>query len=137
MLRSLNIADYMNPNPVKVRVDDSLVKAADIITSQHVSGACVVDNDDRLVGVLSEIDCLRAVISATYNNTADIGTVRSAMTAEVQCCSLNDNIVDVAMDMISKGHRRRPVVTHGKLVGQLTCRQLLRAVSAYNEILRT
>lgn len=133
MLRSLQIADYMNPNPVKVHVDDSLARAADVITSRHVSGACVVDSDDRLVGVLSEIDCLRAVISATYNNTADIGTVRTAMTAQVQCCGLNDNIIDVAMDMISKGHRRRPVVAYGKLIGQLTCRQILRAVSAFNE----
>jgi len=136
MLRSLQIGDYMNPRPVTVHVDDSLAKAAEIITSQHVSGACVVDGEDRLVGVLSEIDCLRAVISATYNNTADIGSVRDAMTAEVQCCDLHDNIVDVAMDMISKGHRRRPVVAHGKLIGQLTCRQILRAVSSFNDSLR-
>lgn len=137
MLRSLNIADYMNPHPVKVYLDDSLAKAADTITRNHVSGACVVDADDRLVGVLSEIDCLRALISATYNNTADIGTVAAAMTAEVQCCSLQDNIVDVAMDMISKGHRRRPVVDRGKLIGQLTCRRILSAVSHYNDALRT
>lgn len=133
MLRSLHIADFMNPRPVKVRVDDSLARAAEVITSQHVSGACVVDDDDVLVGVLSEIDCLRAVISATYNNTADIGTVRHAMTAQVQCCGLHDNIVDVAMDMISKGHRRRPVVADGKLVGQLTCRQILKAVTSFND----
>lgn len=137
MLRSLNIADYMNPNPVKVHVNDSLAKAADVITGNHVSGACVVDSDDRLVGVLSEIDCLRAVISATYNNTADIGTVADAMTAEVQCCDLYDNIVDVAMDMISKGHRRRPVVHQGKLIGQLTCRRILSAISHFNDSLRT
>ena len=137
MLRSLQIVDYMNPRPVTVHVDDTLARAAEIITSQHVSGACVVDSDDRLVGVLSEIDCLRAVISATYNNTADIGTVRESMTREVQCCSLHDNIVDVAMDMISKGHRRRPVVNQGRLIGQLTCRQILRAVSSFNETLRT
>lgn len=133
MLRSLHIADYMNPRPVKVHVDDRLIQASDIITRNHVSGACVVNDDEQLVGVLSEIDCLRSVISATYNNTADIGTVRSAMTAEVQCCDLHDNIVDVAMDMISKGHRRRPVVENGRLVGQLTCRQILRVVSAFND----
>ncbi len=136
MLRSLHIVDYMNPRPVKVHVEDSLMKAALEITHQRVSGACVVDSDDHLVGVLSEIDCLRAVISATYNNTADIGTVRSAMTAEVQSCHVHENIVDVALDMISKGHRRRPVVDQGRLIGQLTCRQILKAVSAFNETVR-
>ncbi len=137
MLRSLHIGDYMNRKPIKVYADDSLVRAAEIITRNHVSGACVVDREDILVGVLSEIDCLRAVISATYNNTYDIGTVSDAMTAEVQCCELHDNIVDVAMDMISKGHRRRPVVDQGRLIGQLTCRQILRAVSEYNQSVRT
>lgn len=136
MLRSLQIADCMNPNPVKVHVDDSLIRAADIITQHRVSGACVVDKDDRLVGVLSEIDCLRTLLSATYNNTADVGIVRDAMTADVQCCQLHDNIVDVGMDMISKGHRRRPVVDKGKLIGQLTCRQILRTVSSFNDSVR-
>lgn len=136
MLRSIQIADYMNPAPVKVHVNDSLAKAADIITSERVSGACVVDSDGHLVGMLSEIDCLRALILATYNNTADIGSVNEAMTAEVQTCSPQDNIIDVAMDMISKGHRRRPVVAGGKLLGQLTCRQIMRVMSGYNETTR-
>ncbi len=136
MLRSIYIADYMNPRPVTVHVEDTLTAAAETITRQQVSGVCVVDSDDCLIGVLSEIDCLRAVISATYNNTGDIGSVREAMTREVQTCQLHDNIVDVAMDMISKGHRRRPVVDKGKLIGQLTCRQILRAVTAFNETMR-
>jgi len=133
MLRSVDLSDYMHANPVKVHLDASLFQAMDTITRQHVSGACVVDDDDNLVGVLSETDCLRAVVSATYNNTADVGKVRDFMTAEVQTCGLHDNIVDVAMDMIAKGHRRRPVVEKGKLIGQLTCRRILRVVAAFND----
>jgi CBS domain-containing protein len=131
MLRSVDISDYMHTNPIRVHVDESLFRAMDTITRSHVSGACVVDDDDNLVGVLSEIDCLRAVVSATYNNAADVGKVRDFMTAEVQTCQLHDNIVDVAMDMIAKGHRRRPVIENGKLIGQLTCRRILQVVSAF------
>ena len=36
-------------------------------------------------------------------------------------------------DMLKKGHRRRPVLDHGRLVGQITCRQLLRVVSEFNQ----
>lgn len=133
MLRSVDLGDYMHTNPIKVHVDDSLFYAMDVITRNHVSGACVIDDEENLVGVLSETDCLRAVVSATYNNAADVGKVRDFMTAEVQSCRLHDNIVDVAMDMIAKGHRRRPVVEKGKLIGQLTCRQILRVVSAFND----
>lgn len=132
MLRSVDISDYMNTNPLRVHVEDSLFKAMDVITRTRASGACVVDDSDNLVGVLSEIDCLRAVVSATYNNAADVGKVRDFMTAEVQTCQLHDNIVDVAMDMIAKGHRRRPVLDNNKLIGQLTCRRILQVVSSFS-----
>jgi CBS domain-containing protein len=54
------------------------------------------------------------------------------MTKEVEYCDIHADLVDVADDMIKKGHRRRPVLDHGKLVGQITCRQLLRVVSEFN-----
>jgi len=38
----------------------------------------------------------------------------------------------VSNDMVKKGRRRRPVVDNGRLVGQITCRQLLRVISDFN-----
>ena len=132
MLKSVDIADYLHQSPLKVNQSTPLFEAIDTITSNHISGVLVVDDNDHLVGVLSELDCLRAVVTATYNNSADIGTVGDYMTAQVQSCQLHDNIVDVAMDMIAKGHRRRPVLDGEKLAGQLTCRQVLRVVRQFN-----
>lgn len=132
MLRSVDINDYMNFRPAKVYADDSLFDAIDLITNNHLTGICVVDHEKMLVGVLSEMDCLRAILTATYNNTVDVGTVRDVMTPEVITCNVHDNLVDVANDMISKGHRRRPVVENGRLIGQISCRQLLRVVSIFN-----
>jgi CBS domain-containing protein len=132
MLSSVDISDYMNVRPAKVYADESLASAIDLITDNHLSGVCVVDRDERLVGVLSEMDCLRAVVTATYNNSADVGRVSDYMTQEVVCCNLHDNLVDVASDMIAKGHRRRPVLEDGRLIGQISCRQVLRVVSIFN-----
>jgi CBS domain-containing protein len=132
MLRSLDISDYMNRKPAKAYADDGLFDAIDIITDNHLSGVCVVDQTERLVGVLSEMDCLRAVVAATYNSTADVGRVRDFMTHDVITCSLHDNLVDVASDMIAKGHRRRPVLDNGRLIGQISCRQVLKVVSIFN-----
>ena len=54
------------------------------------------------------------------------------MTKDVVTVSLHDNIVDVATDMLKFKHRRRPVVQDdGKLIGQVTCRQLLRAIKEF------
>lgn len=132
MLSSVDISDYMNVRPAKVYADESLFNAIALITDNHLSGVCVVDRSERLVGVLSEMDCLRAVVTATYNNSADVGRVSDYMTRDVICCNLHDNLVDVAQDMIAKGHRRRPVLEDGRLIGQISSRQVLRVVSIFN-----
>lgn len=131
MLQSVNLRDYMLPNPVKVRADDNVLDAMQVIIDNKISGVCVVDNDGNLVGILSELDCLRAVLGAVYNNSG-IGMVSDHMaTDNLVVAHPNEDIVDVAQDMLLKNKRRRPVVENGKLIGQITCRQLLSAVKKF------
>ena len=131
MLQSVNLRDYMLPNPVKVKPDDSVLDAMQVIIDNKISGVCVVDIDGNLVGILSELDCLRAALGATYNNTG-VGLVQDHMTGDnLLVAHPEDNILDVAQDMLLKKHRRRPVVENGRLIGQITCRQLLSAVKKF------
>ena len=133
MLRSVDLSDYMLHDPVTITVADDMFTAIGLIHDNKVSGLCVVDEQGMLVGVLSELDCLRAVLSATYNENGDVGNASAYMTVDVDFCDVHADLVDVADDMLKKGHRRRPVLDHGKLVGQITCRQLLSVVSHFNE----
>jgi CBS domain-containing protein len=131
MLQSVNLRDYMLPNPVKVKAQDNILDAMQVIIDNKISGVCVVDGEANLVGVLSELDCLRAVLGAIYNNS-NIGNVGEHMaTDNLVVAHPNEDIVDVAQDMLLKNKRRRPVVEDGKLIGQITCRQLLRAVKMF------
>ena len=132
MLRSVDLSDYMLHNPVTVSADENVFVAINLIVEEKVSGVCVVNATGELLGVLSELDCLRAILGATYNEYGDVGNVADYMTKEVDCCELHADLVDVAADMIKKGHRRRPVLDHGKLVGQITCRKLLSVVSQFS-----
>ena len=132
MLRSVSLRDYMLPHPVKVRADDSISDAVKVIIDNKVSGVCVVDERDNLVGILSELDCLRAMLGSVYNNT-DLGKVRDYMASDnLVVAHPNEDIVNVAQDMLTKNKRRRPVVENGKLIGQITCRQLMRAMQQFN-----
>ena len=70
MLQSVNLRDYMLPNPVKVRAGDNMLDAMQVIIDNKISGVCVVDAEANLVGILSELDCLRAVLGAIYNNSS-------------------------------------------------------------------
>lgn len=131
MLNSVNLRDYMLAHPAKVKADANVREAMRVIIDNKISGLCVVDNAENLVGILSELDCLRAALSATYNKT-EIGQVSQYMTSEnLVVAHPDEDIVDVAQDMLKNKHRRRPVVENGRLIGQITCRQVLRAVENF------
>ena len=132
MLRSVSLRDYILPNPAKVQAQDSIFDAMKVIIDNKVSGVCVVDQSNNLVGILSELDCLRAVLGSVYNKTS-IGVVNDYMASDnLIVANPNEDIVDVAQDMLAHNKRRRPVVENGKLIGQITCRQLLKAVQAFD-----
>ena len=132
MLRSVELKDYMLVHPVTVNVNADMGEAIRLIIDNKISGLCVVDDEGRLAGILSELDCLKAILSATYNE-AGIGMVREYMASDnLVVANPHEDITDVAQDMLRKKKRRRPVVEDGKLVGQVTCRQLLTAVMSFS-----
>jgi len=131
MLQSVNLRDYMLTNPLTVGIDDNVLDAMQVIIDNRVSGVCVVDEDRNLLGVLSELDCLRAVLSTVYNDSR-VGVVKDHMhTDNLVVAHPDEDIVDVANDMLRKNKRRRPVVENGKLIGQITCRQIRNAVKNF------
>ncbi len=132
MLRSISLRDHMLPNPATVRADATLSEAMGVIIDNRISGLCVVDEAGNLVGILSELDCLRAILGAVYNKTS-VGLVRDYMASEnLIVAHPEEDIVDVAQDMLMNNKRRRPVVENGRLIGQITCRQLLKAVQDFD-----
>jgi Predicted signal-transduction protein containing cAMP-binding and CBS domains len=127
MTRSIQLKDYIIENPVKVLESADLFDAVALIVEHRISGLCVVNDNGDLVGVLSELDCLEAILSATYDDRTNVGKVADYMTREVVTSGPTEDIVDVASAMLKSRHRRRPVIKDGKLIGQISCRQLLQA----------
>ncbi|MBC54891.1 MAG: protein-inosine monophosphate dehydrogenase [Gammaproteobacteria bacterium] len=129
MLRSVDLKDYMQEKPVTIAPNASLIEAVDLITHNRVSGVCVVAEDGTLLGILSELDCLRGILDATYSQ-GTVGLVQEHMITEnINSARISDDIINVATDMLAKGQRRRPVVSDSnQLVGQITCRQILAGI---------
>ena len=130
MLGSVELKDYMLRNPLTARPELTVYEAALRILDHKVSGLAVVDERKELMGMLSELDCLRVILAGVYNDekfgSALVGDV---MAREVEFQHPHDDIVDVATSMLDHKHRRRPVVEDGLLVGQVTCRQILKVVT--------
>lgn len=130
MLRSIESTDHMTVAPVTLTPETPIFAAIDALLARHISGATVLDANGRVVGVISELDCLRAILSGTYHGEAG-GTVGDIMTKQVDTVEHGSSVVDVAQRLID-GHRRRfPVVKDGKFIGQVSCRSILRAVIEY------
>ncbi len=131
MSNSVAVRDYMT-RPVTVTDDVTVAEASQVILTNKLSGIAVVDKDKRLVGMLSELDCLRSIVDAAYNDgVPGSALVRDVMTKQVEVNHPDEDIISVAASMLADKHRRRPIVEDGKLVGQLTCRIILGAIKDF------
>ncbi len=123
------VKKYMAKHLITFRPDDDIKDAMAIILKHKISGAPVVDINKNLVGMLSESDCIRTVLDGPYNNLpGGNGVVADFMSRKVMTIEQDKSIVDVATRFVNTPYRRFPVVDRGKLVGQISISDVLRAV---------
>lgn len=128
MLSDADPKNYMTVSPVTLSKSAGIYEAIQALLDRKISGATVVDDEGHVIGVISEMDCLRAILSGTYHGQVG-GTVGDYMTTEVESVGTEKGILDVARQLVDGGRRRLPIVKDGKFVGQFSCRSMLRAVS--------
>lgn len=133
MFRSMRVKDYMLRQPVVVQPDTELFEAIHLILANRISGVAVVDERKRLLGMLSELDCLGGILAGTYHQTVG-GKVRDYMvTDNLETADPDGDIIVLAQAMLRNGRRRLPVVDgNGTMVGLLTCRALLKALKDFD-----
>lgn len=132
MDKAFLIENCMHENPLTVRPDSKLSDAIKLIMDHKLTGLTVTDEQGYVKGVISELDCLRGMIGNVYNEGGSShATVSEYMRTDVLSCSPDEDIVSVGQGMLKAGHRRRPVIKDGKLVGQLSCRNILWAILNY------
>jgi len=122
------VKDYMSANLVTLSPSTPILEAARQLVEQRISGAPVLDQQGNLVGLLSEKDCMRIALHAGYHSEA-AGTVAEYMRKDVKTVDAERNIVDVAMMFIEDDYRRYPVMKDGRLVGQISRRDVLKALA--------
>lgn len=123
--------EFMNDHVLSFSPATEVADAVQKLLRRGYSGAPVVDEGGRVVGVLSEMDCLRVLSSAAYEGWP-AGVVGDNMTREVDTVSDRDDVFSVAGKFTSGTHRRFPVVDgDGKLVGLITRRDLVRALDRF------
>lgn len=123
----------MRRNPLTIGSDANLVEAIEKIVEYKLTGLTVTDAHGRAVGILSELDCIQAVLTAIYNDgDPEHALVSDAMNTDLSTVSPGDGIVEVAQDMLDSRQRRRPVLEDGKLVGQVSSSNILWALMEHS-----
>ncbi|WP_146948202.1 CBS domain-containing protein [Cyclobacterium qasimii] len=123
------VQDFMTANLITFRPEDTIDHVITVLTRKRISGAPVVDDNGRLVGMISEGDCLKEIIKGQYTNTPKFpAAVSEHMTTQVFTLPPDISIFDAADRFLTMKIRRFPVVKDDKIIGQISVSDIVRAM---------
>jgi CBS domain-containing protein len=147
------VREFMNPNPVTVKPDTGVGDVAQLIGRTERSGVPVVDDDNRLVGIITENDLVLSDDEGDLHiphyiqlfggivfleplrrfedrlQKAFGSTARDLMTSDVITVRPDTDVHEAGRLVASGGHNQLPVVDEdGRLAGLITRADVLRAV---------
>jgi CBS domain-containing protein len=117
------VDDIYRPGAITAAADDSLDQIAARLQDKDISTLVILDGD-RLAGIITERDIVRAV--ADRRDLAD----GEYMTREPATVGLETPLAEVARTMLTYGVRHLPVVVAGEVLGMVSARDLLELESA-------
>ena len=129
MLKQITVKDYMASNVITLSPEMGVSEAIKLFLSHRISGAPVVNNTGEILGLLSEKDCLKVIHDAAYHESMD-GKVADYMSTDIKSVPSYMGIVEVSELFINHSYRRFPVLEGNKVVGQISRRDVLKALDA-------
>ena len=122
------VSDYMTKKLITFKPEQPMSEVMEVLIKNKISGGPVVDSRHQLLGIISEGDCIKHVSESRYHNMPDgMDTVEKHMKTNVETIDGNMNIFDAAKQFLESRHRRFPILENGKLVGQISQKDILIA----------
>ncbi len=124
----IKVSDYMTRDLITFSKDQSIEDVMDKLIKYRISGGPVVNEKNELIGIISEGDCVKQISeSRYYNMPMNTDTIEKHMAKNVDTIDGNMNVFDAAAKFLQSKHRRFPIVENGKLVGQISQKDVLKA----------
>jgi len=122
------ISQVMDKTFVTLKKDMDVYKAIDVLLNKAITSAVVVDDYDRIVGILSERDCLNLLTKGAYHGLPS-AKVSDFMTKKVVTSSPLIDVFEAANIFLKHFFRRLVIADEdNKMVGQITRRDLLKVI---------
>ena len=130
--RSCIVRDYMTSHPVTFKPEMDVLDAVHELVKHRIAGAPVVDDHGEVIGMLSEFDCMKVALDSGYYGDAG-GPVSEYMSSTVESVDADMSIVNLAEKFLNTKFRRFPVMTENRLIGQISRRDVLRALETISQ----
>jgi len=122
------VSDIMSHKLVLFKPEESIHEVMSKFIKFRISGGPVVDSSGKLVGLISEADCMKEISDSRYFNMPILDkTVKHFMTKQVQTIDASTTVFDAASLFFKTKKRRFPVLDKDKLVGQVSRKDIVIA----------
>lgn len=121
-MKTTKAADIMTTNVITAKKDMVLTDVIALLLRWHISAMPVVDNEDKMVGIVSEID----LVNLTFDGNARDTIVEEVMVTDIISFSPNTELADLVQTFSKRHLRRVPIIDKGKVVGIVSRRDILR-----------
>ncbi|WP_218309562.1 CBS domain-containing protein [Alteromonas antoniana] len=127
-MKSLQVCDYMNTHPVKLKIDMPVAEAVETLLASGQTGGPVVNEKGKVVGFLSEQDCIKNMVESSYYRE-QVCRVSDIMRTPALTIKPYLSVVELAQTLIKEKPRVYPIVDDdGVLLGTINRTAVLRAI---------
>ena len=128
------IKNVMTKDVIFVKKYTPITEAIRIMVEKNITGLPVVDDKERLVGIITEKD----VMMLLYNFGERSGRTEEFMTSDIVSFDCEDSLVNICDCLLGNHFRRVPIVTGAKkrLVGIISRTDIIRCIFQYQGFFR-
>lgn len=128
------ITHFMATDLITFTPETPIIEVISVFISKGITGAPVLNDLGEVVGLIDDKDCLRVLVDSAYHNhPVSMNTVKDYMGNIMKTIREDANVVEVANLFLTTPFKRFIVLDNeGKLVGQVSRRDVLKAVQDLN-----
>lgn len=127
-MEDLIVKDFMNVDFARINEDMPVITASIELIKKEALGGPVVDKENKLLGWISEQECLQVTTQFAYHNER-VALVKDIMRKDVLSIKADQSIFSLAEKMTGIKPKNYPVVdNNNKVLGVITRRRVLKAL---------
>ena len=123
----MKVKDVMTTRVITVKADQTRQQAARLLAQHRISGLPVVDDDNVLVGVVTEHD----IIAQGEEGGKTVGDI---MTRGVISIAPDTDLEEVSHILVNERIKRLPVLDQGKVIGIVSRADLVKEIAGVKTV---